>query len=486
MTTQTSATGKAYKFVSKFTKGYRWEPKKIVYEATDEDLTAAGGIGNIVDLFCESPHFDSFRAALPVRQSNFSYDTSQFGLTVLSSFWFDHECVEDAGEFEFDPGVHTKLDGVPKPRAIGDWFRDFDETNISALNEFLIRQSLSFRKKLAPFSPIIIDIDSTSHVQSGTKMEGLAYNYKDEWCLDSLVAFDELGFGYNMDLRAGNTFSSTGAPEMIRRIFSVVRMTESSAGQERYVRGDSAFCNEECIQASLLSDVKFSFTAHGNTGWEKEARSIPDEQWSKWEYSKADIESSEKKKKPLLKAEVATFIYQPGWSENLRFTIVVKRTWREHEQTGLFSGQGYWDYYAVLTNISLYKFTSQSIMEHHAQRGNSENFIREAKYGYDLKHFPCKKMRANHAYGLLALVAHNFHRAMALVDNPDNPHFAKRLRRKLIFIPGKLIDHARTLTMRIPTRFMEEVKRFRQAWEAPPKIPPLIRLKAWSTIVFVP
>lgn len=70
-------------------------PKKVVYEATDEDLTAAGGIGNIVDLFTESPHFELFRTSLPERKSNASYDTAQFGLTALSSFWFDHECIDD-------------------------------------------------------------------------------------------------------------------------------------------------------------------------------------------------------------------------------------------------------------------------------------------------------------------------------------------------------------------------------------------------------
>jgi hypothetical protein len=125
-------------------------------------------------------------------------------------------------------------------------------------------------------------------------------------------------------------------------------------------------------------------------------------------------------------------------------------------------------------------------LEHHQGRGNSENFIREAKYGYDLKHFPCKKLMANHAYGLLALVAHNFYRALSYLDSPSKPHFSKRLRRKVMFIPGKLINHARQFVMRIPTRFMEEVKRLKQAWGAPQIIPPLIRLKAWSTIVQVP
>jgi len=254
-----------------------------------------------------------------------------------------------------------------------------------------------------------------------------------------------------MDLRGGSTFSAVGAPEMIGRIFS-----------------------------------RFTVTAHGNTGWEAKAKAIPNEEWKAWEYSKPEIEASIRNRKELPNIELATFIYQPGWSENLRFTVVVKRTWEKYKQGSLFYGQGFWNYYGVITDVSTYKFTFQSIMEHHGQRGNSENFIREAKYGYDLKHFPCKKLMANHAYGLLALVAHNFYRAMSFVDNPDKPHFSKLLRRKLIFIPAKLVAHARQLVFKIPQRFMEEVNRFKQAWEAPPIIPPLIRLRVWSTIVLVP
>ena len=103
-------------------------------------------------------------------------------------------------------------------------------------------------------------------------------------------------------------------------------------------------------------------------------------------------------------------------------------------------------------------------MEHHQKRGNSENFIREEKYGYDLKHFPCQKLHANHAYGLLALVAHNFLRAIAIIDKPDKPHYSKKLRIKFVYIPGRFVKHARSLVMKIPKRYYEEVMRLKQAW----------------------
>ncbi|MBI3558474.1 MAG: hypothetical protein HY074_19565 [Deltaproteobacteria bacterium] len=78
---------------------------------------------------------------------------------------------------------------------------------------------------------------------------------------------------------------------------------------------------------------------------------------------------------------------------------------------------------------------------------------REEKYGYDLKHFPCQKLMTNHAYGLLALVAHNFLRTIAMIDKPDKPHYSKKIRRKFVFVPGRLVKHARQLVMKVPRRF---------------------------------
>lgn len=341
---------------------------------------------------------------------------------------------------------------MPSARAVGDWLRDFTPEHIEKLNSFLTRQALSCRRQLAPGTAPTFDMDSTAHEQSGQKMEGLAFNYDGKWCLDSLVSFDELGLGYRMDLRPGNTFSSVGAAPMLEKIFSAL-----PAEEEKHFRGDSAFCNEEVIRACLLKKAKFTITAHGNTGWEGELSEISS--WAPWVYSEEELEKAAGKKRFLPKVELGSSYYQPSWSENLRFACVVKRTWVEGET--LF-GAGHWKHYAVLTNRNLLTNGLQEIMEHHAKRGNSENFIREEKYGYDLKHFPCQKLSANHAYGLLALVAHNFLRTISLLYRPDKPHFSKKLRRRFVFLPGKLVRHARQLTMKIPERFRKEVLLIRE------------------------
>ena len=134
----------------------------------------------------------------------------------------------------------------------------------------------------------------------------------------------------------------------------------------------------------------------------------------------------------------------------------------------LFSPKGEenegWKHYGVITNEDLFRKPFQEVMEHHQKRGNSENFIREKKIHLDLKHFPCLKLDANRAYGLIAMVAYNFMRLIARLDEPTKPHFAKKIREKYIFIPGKFVKHARQFFMKIPERFRKEVDLMQSRW----------------------
>ena len=82
------------------------------------------------------------------------------------------------------------------------------------------------------------------------------------------------------------------------------------------------------------------------------------------------------------------------------------------------------------------RYSLQEVFVHHQGRGTMENFIREDKNAYDLKHFPCLKLKANHAYAMLAMVAHNLLRWVALVMKPEKPQFAKKLREAWRFQPA--------------------------------------------------
>jgi hypothetical protein len=192
--------------------------------------------------------------------------------------------------------------------------------------------------------------------------------------------------------------------------------------------------------------------------------------------SRAATNRAEKKGRELPQIEVSRFMWKPPWGQGkILLPIVVKRTWKpfaEINKTGqadLFhqdsiKNEGQWSYYAIVTNFNLTKWSLQEICEHHAKRGNAENFVKEEKYNFKMKSFPCQKMSANHAWLLLSQVAHNLMRWMAVMESPERPHYSKKLRDMFIFCPGKIVSHARQMVLKVTHEFYEEVMRLKERW----------------------
>lgn len=359
-----------------------WRPRSIKLIPTKEKLTDAVGLGTMVEVFDQSSLSKEFAQCLPKRSSPNSYGSYRLGLIQVSSFLYGHDSLDDLEEFQEDPALEAIMRGeTAAPRTMGDFLRDFKKDNLSLMNGYLARMSYRIRKQMQSvlakeYKPSVaphLSIDSTEHEQCGEKMEGVAWNYKEKWCLDSQVIFDELGLNYGMQLRAGNTKSGVGARELIENAFS-----PWSKEEEKYLSADSAYCYQDVFRTCLEGHIHFTITANdGTTSW----RSYTDEvsNWESWKYPKEVEEKAEAKKKKLPKIEVGSFLWAPGWADNIRLTIVVKRTWVEEEEEASLFGDGHWEYYAVVAGMPMQKFSLQQVIEHHNKRGNAENFIREEK-----------------------------------------------------------------------------------------------------------
>jgi len=238
-----------------------------------------------------------------------------------------------------------------------------------------------------------------------------------------------------------------------------------------YLSADSAYCYQDVFKTCIHLGVLFTITANqATTGWEDHIAEIT--KWELYTYSQKEQEMARERGITLPIVELGRFYWQPSWSESLRLPVVVKRQkYGPEEQMRL--GLGDYKYYGVVTNHSLLEWTLQEIIEHHNKRGDAENFIREEKYGYDLKHFPCLELKANHAFGLIAMAAHNVLRWVAIHDNPSRPSFAKGLRRKFIDIPAIVVSHARLLVCRVSEIAIQEVNRLREALELKPYSSPI-------------
>ena len=448
-------------------------PNFIPIQTTKRKLTSVAGLATLIEAFDQSVLKAPFNASLPERKSSRSQGAYRLGLIQLASFMRGHDCLADLEEFREDPMLFSLFKGeTVSPRTMGDFLRDFEPEHLEKLSALLSRQGKSYRAQLEKmlkkqFKPQLaphLSIDSTAHLQSGVKMQGVAYNYKDEWCLDSQVIFDELGFAWDMELRSGNTKSGVGAGVQIRRAFFSYKFQD-----EKYLSGDAAYCNQEVMKTCLGVGAFFTLTANqATTGWQDHIAEI--EKWEPWVYSTEELEEAFARGVTLPEIELGRFYWQPSWNEVLRLPVVVKRQkYGVEEQLQL--GQGIYKYYGVVTSLPLLSWSLQDVIEHHNKRGNAENFIREEKYGYDLKHFPCLELKANHAFGLLALTAHNILRWVSIHDNPSRPRFAKGLRRMFIEIPGIVVSHARLLVLRVSEAALKEVNRIREALELKPYPP---------------
>jgi hypothetical protein len=490
--------------------------KKLKLSSTKDQLTMAAGLGTMIELFDQTELKNQFISCLPERTSHRSVGSYQMALTLMAAFLYGYDCLEDLDHFRNDPKL-SELFGNPiaAARTHGDFLRDFDEVHLKKLNEFLNLMSrhiyeqmqLQLPEKFKP-KKLIIDVDSTSHEQHGEKMEGLAFNYKNEWCLDSQVSFNQIGLCHGFQLRPGNTKSGVNAESLIRQSFvDGKKQVERKFKFNDFFRADSAYCKQDVIKTLVELGVLFTLTAHdGTTNW-KELLENTGVTWSEWVYSQEELDRTAIKEKELPKIELTRMYWIPKWSEKdeskLVFPILVKRTWNKDKeielekkgrQVSLFHDEGFkhedpWDYYAIVTNFPLdlstdklvensitnektKRYTIQEVFQHHQKRGNAENFIKEEKYGYDLKHFPCLKLNANYAYGLLAMVAHNILRWVAIMTKPEKPHFSKKLRKHFIFIPGKIVHHARQVFLKIMEFHYQGVQQLRERLRLNSKISP--------------
>jgi Transposase DDE domain group 1 len=468
--------------------------RKLKLVPCDVKMTASSGLGTILEIFDKTSLAEDFKKCLPTRVSPRSVGGYLLGLMVLAGHIHEAESLSDIAKIKGDPALEVLFESdVAAARTIGDYLRDFEDIHLNNLNEFLGKMSRSLidHLKLVQVEEhrpvgLTIDIDSTDHIHYGEKIEGLAYNYKGHWCLDTQVAFNSYGFCHGLQLRPGNTKSGVDAVPLIYQSFGKSKtQKERRLSQKYFFRADSAYCYQEVFKACLDVGCIFTITAHdGTTGWKKLMESEP-LIWQPWIYSKEELEKAEGKELP--KVELSRMHWKPSWAdEKLMFPIVIKRTWKKESeedrrgQRNIFyqdsiEDKGEWEYYAVVTNWNLSRVSLQDVMKHHQKRGNAENFVKEEKYGLKLNNFPCRSLKANRAWALLAEVAHNLLRWIALLQNPDKPHFSKKLRRQYVFNPGRVIRHARTIVLKVMRPFYEEVTRMCEALQATP-------IPAFSTV----
>jgi hypothetical protein len=418
------------------------EKNIIKIEGTDKKFSALGGIfiyNKLIETqMLETKLFDILPKNKIEPKTN-SYDKFK---ALCLGFVAGSDCLDDMEKLGDDIGFKEVLGHVNSATTYGDYLRSFSKIDIVNFKHKLIEAAIDIRQKIFPEEKdFILDLDSTSCVQYGKKMEGLSFNYKNDWCLDSIQAYDQFGINYYTDVRKGGTYTSNNAPTIIHEIFKRIPIRLN-----RFFRADSGFSNVDCYNAIINKEGKFVISMKENV-YSPLLEKI--DNWKRTDrlkfYDGRSIEVGH------------TFYWPNRCRQNLRVTVM--RALKNDKQRCLFNIDSY-DYFACISNIGHDEMSNVKLIKFYRKRGQAENFIKELKYGFDCKHWPCQKLNANKVYAIVSGFAYNFMRYMAYKISSKKVHYSKMIRFKTVFLACQVIKHARYVVF----RFNNEVRKEVDSW----------------------
>ena len=422
----------------------------IKFEKTRQVLSAFAGLPVFCSLFDRFLTADSSKLQMLPTTSR----TPESGLSKLKllsmAFIAGAECLDDVDKLSVDPGFSSLCSVKPfGAKTMGNFLRGFNSSQCKELNiegakaAFKLRSAIDKKPQ-----PIIFDIDSTSNEQYARYMEGVEFNYEGKKCLSTIQVFDELGFQYWNDVRPGATHTSTDSEEIIHRIFTA--MPSNLRTLTHLVRADSGYCKTRFMLACTAKNANFLICMRSImyrplvpivAEWKKQNLHDP----KRIRYV-GDRE-----------CEIGSTTYRLK-NTPYSFRVVILRALKEDAIGKLLITDEDYDYQGWITNLEAE--SPAEIISIYRGRGHCENFVRELKNGFDLHHYPCQKLNANKAYGIIAAISHNLIRLVALKDSMMKPKFAKAVRFHFVHIPCMVVRHAGDIIFRLMDYHLKGVMKF--------------------------
>jgi hypothetical protein len=452
--------------------GFRIPNVKL--EKSKKALVSRAGLHGLLQVFDTTDLGKEFARCLPEEGSNRSYGNYQLGLLWIACLLSGFDSIDDIEEFDDDDLILELFEGkLPTAKTMGNFLRAFSEQNIRDFKFFLTKMGYTLRahaKQVHPHKGEAIPhfkIDGTIHEQHGKQMEGCGWITKSEgvqiYGYASQTIFDEMGFCYAGELC--EAAHPKGHPEeLLEQVLSPLRGKKIENPFEKIadVSGDTAFLTEGVIRVTQSNHATFTIAAPRTILWHNHLEQM---EWTPWEFSEEQIKKLKRKKMTPQETLLSRWHWSPSWSKGmLKFPVIIKKEWRPDDVMGEACGS--YHYHAVCTNRDLTHQSYQSVVEAYRPRAEMENQIKEFKINFDAKHLPCLKKSANEVYFLLVLTAQNLIRWVALLDRPDKPHYAKKIRRKLINAPAQLFTGGGQLALRVKEKFLKEVQRFQERWRS--------------------
>ena len=348
--------------------------------------------------------------------------------TLVHAMVAGAECIDDADLLRSVSTAEVLSHRVMAPSTLGTFLRKFDFGHVRQLDrlaEALLARAWAMGAGPGA-APMTIDVDSTICEVHGKQKQGAAYGYTRALGYHPLLATRaETGEVLHVRFRKGSAGSGRGAQRFVREL--VGRLRRCGATGPLTLRADSGFYSGKVMKACLDHGVAYSITAQQNPSVRSAIDGIDEGAWTPIDYT-ANGEAS-----------VAESDYQGH-------RLIVRRTKLADPQPALFPT---FRYHAFVTN----RIGDAVILDaDHRRHAVVELAIRDLKENAGLSHLPSGRFGANGAWAVLSSIAHNLVRWLAALGmKTAGPVVAKTVRRRLLWLPGRLTRSARRRLLHLPT-----------------------------------
>ena len=445
----------------------------IKIEETDKELSSLGGLNIFQAAWTKIQKNIPWTSCIPaVPKSRKKFEDLLFG------FAGNAQCLDDMKNL----GQDSAFEGVcgskiQTPKSYGNYLRSFSSHQIDELNKQLALSSFIQRTAINnKQESMVLDFDSTANRQYAEVMEGVCFSGEKKFeCLTTMHVFDELGLQYYCNVRPGNTHTSDGISKIIHMIMNQMPKKGSYQAENMilpglnspykkkmkiYARADAGYSNQEFMNACLAKEMGFVVRLRADM-LAPQIKNI--RTWNKPKVKKKTINRRGGKKEVIEK----TIQFYDGRDCEIGSTVYVNKNIpkavrvvciRALKPGELGLNEDSYDYFAWATSIGEHELNNEKIIYFYRKRGSAENYIREMKNGFDMHHYPCLKLDANRAYGVIGAFAYNVMRFISLLDSPTKPQFAKAIRSRIITLPCIVVRRAGYVIFRYMTHHHRRVK----------------------------
>lgn len=340
---------------------------------------------------------------------------------------------DDAADQVTNDPVFTEIvgtDALASQPSLSRFFPRFDSESMNQMNQ-ANQELLDKIHQCRGSKSIIFDLDST-HSDTYGEQESATFNtHYGTVGFHPLVAFDGVtGDFLKAQLRPGNVYTSNGVVDFIEPV--IKHYNETFPETIPFLRGDSGFAVPALYELCEKESVYYVIRLKANANLQRLANELHPTT------APSDVTKTE------CYYEEAEYRAQ-SWDAPRKVIIQSVRP----------AGELFFTHAFFVTNLGD-TFSPQAIVQSYQKRGTMENYIKEAKNGFNLDRMSSHSFATNEVRMMLSLLAYNLTnwlRTLCFPDGQKNMQI-QTIRTKVIKVASKLVKSGRSLYFKLSSSFV--------------------------------